>query len=413
MLDVERALSDQDVPRGVAVLCGRDGVIRSVLRDDLGVREGIVGQRLTQLVDRSSHEKAQRFLAEVVSAGAAFDWELGMLRDGGIRLLHFAAAATEADTLVVVAAPSRSAVARYYDELMRVNNEQTNALRAALKSRIPADMRDRDADDYEKMTRLNSELANAQRELTKKNLELERANKLRNQLLGMAAHDLRNPIGAIRAFSNLLLDPNAPLTPERQQDFLRRIRSSSDSMLALINDILDLSAIESGQLRMEAREIDIARLIRDNVELNQMLAAEKEITIELTVAPGVPRIVADPRKMEQILNNLLSNAVKFSSPRTTVRVGVRAARDGVLIVVADEGQGIPAGELATILKPFQRGTPKGTAGEKSTGLGLAIVKRLVDGHGGQLSYESEVGRGTTFSVWLPCAGPFGAPATGE
>ena len=405
MLDVERVVSDRDVPRGVALLCGRDGVVRTVLRDDLGVPDDIVGQRLTQLVDRSSHEKAQRFLAEVVSTGAAFDWELGMQRDGGIGLLHFAAAATEDDTLVVVAAPSRSAVARYYDELMRVNNEQTNALRAALKPRIPDDVRDRDADVYEKMMRLNSELANAQRELTKKNLELERVNRLKNQFLGMAAHDLRNPIGAIRSFSNLLLDPDFPVTPERQRDFLERIRGSAEFMLALINDILDLSAIEAGQLRMDAREINIARLVRDNVELNRMLAAEKEITITLTIDPDVPRIVADARKVEQILNNLLSNAVKYSARGTTVRVDVRAEGDGVLIVVADEGQGIPAGELATILRPFQRGTPKGTAGEKSTGLGLAIVKRLVDGHGGRLSYESEVGRGTTFSVWLPREGP--------
>ena len=408
MLEVERVVSDQDPPRGVALLCGRDGVVRSVLRDDLGVRDDIVGQRLTQLVDRSSHEKAQRFLAEAVSTGAAFDWELGMQRDGGIGLLHFAAAATEGDMLVVVAAPSRSAVARYYDELMRVNNEQTNALRSALKRRVPDDVRDPDADAYEKMMRLNSELANAQRELTKKNLELERANKLKNQFLGMAAHDLRNPIGAIRSFANLLLDPHFPVTPERQQDFLQRIRESAESMLALINDILDLSAIESGQVRMDVRQIDIARLIRDNVELNRMLAEEKEIAITLAVEPDVPRIVADPRKVEQILNNLLSNAVKYSARATTVRVEVRAAGDGVLIVVADEGQGIPAGELASILKPFQRGTPKGTAGEKSTGLGLAIVKRLVDGHGGRLSYESEVGRGTTFSVWLPREGPIGA-----
>ena len=408
MLEVERVVRDQDPPRGVAILCGRDGVVRSVIRDDLGVRGDIIGQRLTQLVDRSSREKAQRFLAEAVSTGAAFDWELGMRRDGEIRLLHFAAAATEGDMLIVVAAPSRSAVARYYDELMRVNNEQTNALRAALKPRIPDDVRDRDADAYEKMMRLNSELANTQRELTKKNLELERANKLKNQFLGMAAHDLRNPIGAIRSFSNLLLDPHFPVTPERQKDFLQRIRGSSEFMLALINDILDLSAIESGQLRLDARPIDIARLIRDNIELNRMLAEEKAITIALTTEPDVPRIVADPRKVEQILNNLLSNAVKYSARATTVRVEVRPEGDGVLIVVADEGQGIPAEELATILKPFQRGTPKGTAGEKSTGLGLAIVKRLVDGHGGRLSYESEVGRGTTFSVWLPREGPTSA-----
>ena len=403
MPDVEVALTDRDVPRGLALLCSRDGIVQRVLRDDLGILGDIRGQRLSSLVDGSSRDKAQRFLAEVVTTGAAFDWELSVPRDGGVRLLHFAAATTDEDSVVVVAAPSRVAVVRYYDELMRVNNEQANALRAALKPETLQAVRDRDADLYEKMARLNSELATAQRELMKKNLELERANQLKNQFLGMAAHDLRNPIGAIRSFSELLLDPTFPVTHERQQDFLRRIRGSSEFMLALINDLLDLSAIEAGQLRMDTQDVDSARLVRENVELNRVLAAEKQIEITLTMDADVPRIHADARKVEQILNNLLSNAVKFSRTGTTVRVDARAGDGGIWFIVADEGPGIPAGELATIFRPFQRATPQSTAGEHSTGLGLAIVKRLVDGHGGRLSVESEVGRGTTFSVWLPVA----------
>ena len=403
MPDVEVALTDRDVPRGLALLCSRDGIVQRVLRDDLGILGDIRGQRLSSLVDGSSRDKAQRFLAEVVTTGAAFDWELSVPRDGGVRLLHFAAATTDENSVVVVAAPSRLAVVRYYDELMRVNNEQANALRAALKPETVQAVRDRDADLYEKMARLNSELATAQRELMKKNLELERANQLKNQFLGMAAHDLRNPIGAIRSFSELLLDPTFPVTHERQQDFLRRIRGSSEFMLALINDLLDLSAIEAGQLRLDAQDVDIAQLVRENVELNRVLAAEKQIEITLTMNDDVPRIHADARKVEQILNNLLSNAVKFSRTGTTVRVDARAGDGGIWFIVADEGPGIPAGELATIFRPFQRATPQSTAGEHSTGLGLAIVKRLVDGHGGRLSVESEVGRGTTFSVWLPVA----------
>ena len=401
MLDVERAVTERDVPRGVALLCSRDGIVQRILRDDLGILGDIAGRRLSSIVERSSREKAQRFLAEVVATGAAFDWELSVPRGADVRLLHFAAATTDEDSLVVVAALSRLEVVRYYDELMRVNNEQANALRAALKPETVQAVHDRDADLYEKMARLNSELVTAQRELTKKNLELERANQLKNQFLGMAAHDLRNPIGAIRSFSTLLLDPNFLVTPERQQDFLRRIRGSSEFMLALINDLLDLSAIEAGQLRMDAHDVDIVRLVRENVELNRVLAAEKQIEIRLTVGVDVPRVIADPGKIEQILNNLLSNAVKFSEPGTEVHVDVRGGDGGVWLIVADKGPGIPADELATIFRPFQRATPRSTAGERSTGLGLAIVKRLVDGHGGRLSVESEVGRGTIFSVWLP------------
>jgi signal transduction histidine kinase len=401
MLDLERAVADRDVPRGVALLCSRDGTVQRVLRDDLGIVGDIRGRRLSNMVDRSSREKAQRFLAEVVAAGAAFDWELSVPRDGGVRLLHFAAATTDDNSVVVVAAPSRLAVVRYYDELMRVNNEQANALRMAMKPEAIQAVRERDADLYERMARLNSELATAQRELTKKNLELERANQLKNQFLGMAAHDLRNPIGAIKLFSELLLDPNTSLAPERQRNFLRRIRESSEFMLGLISDLLDLSAIEAGSVRLDAQDVDIARLVRENVELNRVLAAEKEIEVTLTIDAEVARVVADARKVEQILNNLLSNAIKFSRSGTTVRVDVRAGDGGVRLTVADEGQGIPADELATIFRPFQRASPRGTAGEHSTGLGLAIVKRLVDAHRGTLSVESEVGRGTTFSVWLP------------
>jgi signal transduction histidine kinase len=405
MPSAERGVIGDETPRGLALVCGRDGVVRRVLRDDLGVLGDAVGQRLTRIVDRSSLEKTQRFLAEVATSGAAFDWELCVPGGGTVRVLHFAASLAEGDTLVVVGAPSRSAVVRYYDDVMRVGNQQADARRVAVDVHDMDTVRDRDADVYEKMMRLNSELATLQRELTKKNLELERANQLKNQFLGMAAHDLRNPIGAIRAFSMLLLDAEVPLSPERQRDFLNRIKASSEFMLGLINDLLDLSAIESGQLRIDARDVDIALLVRENVELNRALAKEKQIDIRLDIAPDVPHIIADARKVEQILNNLLSNAVKFSLPGTVVRVSVRAADDGVWLVVADEGPGIPAAELATLFRPFQRATPRGTAGERSTGLGLAIVKRLVDGHRGRLSCDSEVGRGTTFAVWLPEAGP--------
>jgi signal transduction histidine kinase len=115
----------------------------------------------------------------------------------------------------------------------------------------------------------------------------------------------------------------------------------------------------------------------------------------------VPAVVGDARKIEQVLQNILGNAVKFSPFHTTVRVAVRAEGEGALVVVADEGPGIPPDELVGIFKPFHRGTPRGTAGERSTGLGLAIAKRVMDGHGGRLWCESVVGEGSTFYAWLP------------
>ena len=391
-----------DEVRGIALLCGIDGIVRRVLRDDIGTSSAnLVGHPMTALVDDSSCEKARLFLAEALTSDAAFDWELGIPIGGSVRLFHFAAARAEDGEVVVVAAATRTAVLRYYDELMQINNEQANALRAAIKRVAISEPPTREADVYDQMMALNNELATVQRELTRKNVELQRANSLKNQFVGMAAHDLRNPIGAIRSFGMLLLDEEMPLPPEKRREFLRRIVASTEFMLALINDLLDLSVIESGQLRLDAREVDVVELVRASVELASLLAEEKQIRILLEVAANVSCVIADGRKVEQVLQNLLTNAVKFSPFETTIRVEVRPDAGGVLVAVRDEGPGISPTEIATLFNPFQRATPRGTAGERSTGLGLAIAKRVMDGHGGRLWCESQVGAGSTFLAWLP------------
>ncbi len=387
---------------GLALICGHDGLVLNVIREDSGLLgDSVIGSPFVDLVDESSLDKARRFMAEASSRGAAFDWELGFRRGSEIQLLHFAAAASSPDSMLLVGAPTRSAVIRYYDELMKINNEQTNALRSALKSRAGEAETDRGPDAYESIMRLNNELATVQRELTKKNVELERTSDLKNQLLGMAAHDLRNPIGAIRSYSELLLDTEIPLSDEKRRHFLERIRESSRFMLALINDLLDLSAIESGQLRIDSQKLDIVRLVSENVQLNRLLAHDKGIDIIAEISENIPEVTADAVKLEQTLHNLLSNAVKFSDPGTSIMVRVNSEGEEIRIDVVDRGPGIPAHEIGEIFKPFRRASTKATRNESSTGLGLAIVKRIVEGHGGRLHCDSEVGRGTTFSFWIP------------
>ena len=391
----------------MAIVCGHDGVVRSVVRDDFGaLGSDPVGQRLSRLVAPSSGEKTRRFLSEAIASGGAFDWELGVIVEGTEHLLHFAAAAApEENTLMVVGATTRSAVLHYYQELMSINNEQANALRESVKAQLTLTGLDRRADVYDELTRLNNELATTQRQLAKQNVELARVNQLKNQLLGMAAHDLRNPIGAIRSYSTVLLDPDLPIPPDRQQQFLKGIKDSCDFMLSLIDDLLDLSAMESGQLRLHAQDVDLAHVVRENVELNRLLAHEKHIEIRLELSAELPHIVADPRKIEQILHNLIGNAVKFSPPGATVQVRAEARDRGVCLEVEDNGPGIPANEIDGIFKAFSRASPRATAGERGSGLGLAIVKRIVEGHGGRVTCQSELGHGTTFSVWLPGVPP--------
>lgn len=261
-------------------------------------------------------------------------------------------------------------------------------------------MAQRDDHLYNDFTRLNNELATAQRELAKKNAELARLNEQKNQFLGIAAHDLRNPLEIVLTYSQFLLDDDE-LLKEEQIEFINIIRSSSSFMLNLVNDFLDYSKIESGKLELELTPVNLPHLLRHNVALNQMLAEKKQIQITLDCQEDLPPLALDESKIEQVLNNLIGNAVKFSPIGATIDVGV-FLRDGDAVVsIKDNGLGILAEEMDKLFNPFVKGKSKSTAGEKSTGLGLVIVKRIIEGHGGRISVESELEKGTTFYISIP------------
>ena len=244
------------------------------------------------------------------------------------------------------------------------------------------------------------ELAALSRELEDKNALLEETNQQKNQWLGMAAHDLRTPLGVISAYSDFLQETTDFLAGE-QADFLARIKSSSQFMRSLVDDLLDLSQIEAGKLDLNLQSVDLASLVRTNVELNRLLADRKQIELVLRCPESLPASMLDPVKIEQVLSNLIGNAVKFSAAHTAVEIGVDQRGDEVVISVRDQAQGIPEGELATLFEPFTRASTASTGQEKATGLGLAIVRRIVEGHGGKAWVESKVGRGSTFYVTVP------------
>ncbi|MEO0082330.1 MAG: HAMP domain-containing sensor histidine kinase, partial [candidate division WOR-3 bacterium] len=156
-------------------------------------------------------------------------------------------------------------------------------------------------------------------ELATKNKELAELNDLKNQFLGMAAHDLRNPLSVILATSSFLLeDAGRTMSENKRIDFLRRINANSKFMLGLIDELLDVAKIESGRLELNLQETDIAALVEDNVALNNMLAAKKGIVLEFVRPPALPRVRFDRTRIEQVFNNLVSNALKFSRPGTKV-----------------------------------------------------------------------------------------------
>ncbi len=393
----------REMEGGLALVCARDGRVERVLRDDFGLMGTVEpGSEWSTRLHASSIQKSQLFLAEVIVSGSAIDWELGVALRGAVSVMHFAGAVTDDAHVLIVGGSSRSLLLQYYEELMRINNEQANALRAALKNRALASD-DGGTETYDRMMQLNNELTSLQRELTRRNMELERVNRLKNQFVGMAAHDLRNPLGAIRSFSTMLLDPDMSIPPEKAREFIGRIRSSSEFMLRLIDDLLDIAAIEAGQLRLDLRLWDMAELLRRNLVLMRVLSEEKGIVMEVVIDDDVPSVMVDAEKVEQIVSNIISNAIKFSNPGTQVRIDLTRDGDAALLSVTDQGPGIPDGDLAQLFKPFGRGSTRPTSGEHSTGLGLAITQRIVQGHGGTLWCESIVGQGTTFHVRLPAS----------
>ncbi len=238
-------------------------------------------------------------------------------------------------------------------------------------------------------------------QLSEANAELERLNQLKTQFLGMAAHDLRSPIGHILSFCEFLRDEAALALTAEQLEFVSIIRNSSEFMLQLVNDFLDVSAIESGHLHLERRLLDPRKLLESNVGLNAVLAQKKRIQVALQIDGALPMMAVDEGKIAQVLNNLISNAIKFSLPGTAIAVCAVAEGGGVRIAVRDQGQGIPEGERGKLFLPFGQTSVHSTAGEASTGLGLAIVRKIVEGHGGRIWVESEVGVGSVFLFTLP------------
>jgi signal transduction histidine kinase len=388
---------------GLALLCDTQGLLEAVLHDDLAITgKAQLGRPFTQLIDPAGLGKALSFLADLRARGAAFDWELTVSTDGNIQVLHFTGVVA-ASKLLIIAANSSSALNQFSEDLMEISGEQAVALRQAVKDRAELERihSGQTAALYDELSRLNNELVTLQRELAKTNAELEKLIELKDEFLGIAAHDLRNPLFVVQSCAKFLLSKASDLLDEEQKEFLVIIQSYSGFMLQMVEDLLDVSAIESGRLVLSPEPTDLVALIDRNLALNTILAESKQIRLSFLHDQALPLMLFDPVKIEQVLNNLISNAVKFSHLGSQVEIGLETQEDQVVISVRDEGQGIPAEEQDRLFKWFGRTSVRGTEGERSTGLGLAIARRIVEGHQGRIWVKSQVGVGSTFYVSLP------------
>jgi signal transduction histidine kinase len=399
-----------ETDQGVALFCDPSGRILQVVCDDLGLTGPTTpSQPFAALVDPADAPKALHFLVTLHTRKAAFDWVMNVSLGGALVALHFAGG-LDRDRFVIIAARTRAGLVRVNETFSHLGHDPASV--PLVVAREPAGQTtapgERDPWLFDELMRLNNELATLQRELAKKNVELGRLNDQKNQLLGMAAHDLRNPLGVILSYSEFLEAEAFPVLTAEQRAFVVTIRSTSEFLLKLLNNLLDIFAIESGELRLELHPISLRPLIERNVALNRVLAEKKQIRVEFHADAELPELPLDSGKIEQVLNNFLSNACKFSHPQTMIEVRLSREGDNAVVSVRDQGQGIPAAELGRLFQPFYKTSVQSTAGERSTGLGLAIVRRIVAGHGGRVWVESVAGQGSTFSFSLPLTPP--APA---
>jgi signal transduction histidine kinase len=237
-------------------------------------------------------------------------------------------------------------------------------------------------------------------EIQDKSRQLAEVSQHKSQFLANMSHELRTPLNAILGYTELILDHVYGDTPDKMREVLDRIQRNGRHLLGLINDVLDLSKIEAGQLNLSLADYSLKDVVQSVQSAVEALANEKRIALKVEVAPNLPAAHGDERKLTQVLLNLVGNAIKFTDTGE-VRIKAFAANGSFTVAVRDTGPGIAEAEQAKIFEEFQQADSSITKKKGGTGLGLAIAKRIVELHGGRIWVESSPGQGSTFSFTLP------------
>jgi len=238
-------------------------------------------------------------------------------------------------------------------------------------------------------------------EIEQKNLQLHKLNEEKNFFLGMASHDLRNPLGNIITFANFIEDEAAFNLSDDHKNYLKIIIDTSRGMMDLLNNLLDVSKIESGDLVGKKSEIQVKDYIISCMNQNKQTADKKQIHLGFSIADAVKTMHGNQEQLSQVLVNLILNAIKFSNSNTCIEISAEKTEEHIVIRVTDQGQGIPEAEQGKIFDAFAKTSVRSTAGESSTGLGLNIAQKLIESHGGKIWLKSKTGVGSTFSFSIP------------
>lgn len=358
-------------PGAALELSGRGVVLASNGRLDALVGHDLSGKRLEEVLDVTSRAKWQRILSEQERCNPACTWELVVTTPTSLELRTFLAiwgGQEDDDLLLLLEYSVDPKLELLYGELAELHRELIDAQR---------------------------ELGRERNRLVRALDEARSAVLSRDEVLAVVSHDLRNPLGTITLAAGAL---ELPLSEEQRAQQVAAIHRTVRSMTRLIDDLLDASAVTSGQLALELDELDVRTVVRDAVSALRTQARNAGITLSFEVPADEVRVRGDAHRLNQVLANLLGNALKFTEEGGVIEVQVTRSRSEAVVKVIDSGAGIAPDHLPHIFDRFWHTARTRRGG---SGLGLAIARGVVEAHGGAISVESELGVGTTFSFTLP------------
>lgn len=376
----------------LALECDDAGRIRHVIRDDLGlVPDGTEAVMLPALGTPHGSSRCFEMLQALGDESAVFGWLIELRTPSGAIGLHFAGVQRDRQVLLV-ASRDLADVSDFTEELERISSDQVTQLRELVKERAQLQHATTVMPEITELDNANTAL---QREVLRQRTELEQLLRAKNELLGMAAHDLRNPLSAIVGLLELLQVDDAVIPGHRP--LLDEALCASQMLTRILDGVLDVTAIESGVLRLDLDPCDLVALVQQSTSLHRLRADRMGIQFLVRGADAV-EVSADASKLMQVLNNLIDNAIEHAPRDSVITVDVRRARDEVLVAVEDQGPGVPDDAKHTVFDAFRRGDHQST---RRRGLGLAIARRIATGHGGRLTVGDGASGGARFELALP------------
>lgn len=231
--------------------------------------------------------------------------------------------------------------------------------------------------------------------------EMKKVENIKSQFVSMVAHELKTPIAAVLGFIKLILDESVNVTADQEKDFLNRSYVRLQGLIAMVNDLLDISRMELKKVDREIKELEVEKILASTVEFLEFEIKKKHLNLEFINNASSAKIKADHNEITRLFTNLLSNSIKYNKEGGRIEIKISNSENYLITKISDSGIGLKPEEKKNLFQEFFRAKNENTRGISGTGLGLSIVKRIVDSYAGMIEVESEYGVGTTFKIYLP------------